>query len=73
MVSDGIADVIASGPRRSVERESWVVNFLRRIDSGHPQEIADHLLRQAIELSGGRLRDDMTVMVANVVQQPIVN
>ncbi|MGI6091967.1 MAG: stage II sporulation protein E [Veillonellaceae bacterium] len=72
MVSDGIADVIA-GPRRGVERESWVVNFLRRIDNGHPQEIADHLLRQAIELSCGRLRDDMTVLVAKVIQQPVVN
>lgn len=71
MVSDGIADVIAGSNRRGSERESWIVNFLRRIDSGQPQEIADHLLRQAIELSGGRLRDDMTVLVAKVLQQPV--
>lgn len=73
MVSDGIADVMAGGPRRGNEGESWVPNFLRRIDSSDPQDIADHLLRKAIELSGGRLRDDMTVLVAKVLQQPVTH
>lgn len=71
MVSDGVADVIADSTRRGSERENWVANFLRRIDSGHPQEIADKILKQAMELSGSRLRDDMTVLVAKVIQQPL--
>lgn len=66
MVSDGITDV----PQRGNERENWVANYLRRIDSTNPQEIADSLLRQAIDMCGGRRRDDMTVLVAKIVEQP---
>lgn len=65
MVSDGIADV----PLRGTEKENWLANYLRRIDGGHPQEIADKILAKAKELSGGTTRDDMTVLVAKVVYQ----
>lgn len=73
MVSDGIADVTVSGPRRGGETEGWIANFLRRVDGGHPQDIADRLLKNAVELSNGNIRDDMTVLVAKIVQQPIIN
>ncbi|MDD4602127.1 Stage II sporulation protein E [bioreactor metagenome] len=71
MVSDGIADVVTNASRRGGERESWIPNFLRKVEGDHPQEIADHLLRQAVHFSGSHLRDDMTVLVAKIVQQSI--
>jgi stage II sporulation protein E len=66
MVSDGISEV----GQRSVDRENWIANFLRRQSTAHPQEIADRLLQQAIELAGGKVRDDMTVLTAVVVERP---
>lgn len=66
MISDGIADVPHQGP----DRDNWVANLLRRTATNQPQELADRILGQAMQLSGGKLRDDMTVLVAKVVEQP---
>lgn len=63
MVSDGVADA----PQRGAEKDYWLVNYLRRIDGVQPQEIADRILAQALELSGGTAGDDMTVLVAKVI------
>ncbi|SDF17063.1 stage II sporulation protein E [Sporolituus thermophilus] len=69
MVSDGVADA----PYRGPDKENWVANFLRRTASVEPQEIADKLLCQAQELSGAKLRDDMTVLVAKICDRsPLV-
>ncbi|WP_371376607.1 stage II sporulation protein E [Sporomusa aerivorans] len=67
MVSDGIVDAA-----RGTEKENWVANFLRRTGSERPQDIADRLLKQAIELSGGFTKDDMAVLVAKVVERPSI-
>jgi stage II sporulation protein E len=66
MVSDGVVDI----PGRRMEREPWLVNFLRRLPDGDPQEMATAILRQARELTGPHLRDDMTVLVARVTAKP---
>lgn len=66
MVSDGVADAITRG----VEKENWVANFLRRTNSVNPQDIADKLLKQAQEIAGTNRRDDMTVLVARLVEKP---
>jgi stage II sporulation protein E len=66
MVSDGILDV----PCRGTEKEPWIVNFLRRLNDGHPQEIADIILQQAMGMAGMSIQDDMTVLVAKVVERP---
>lgn len=66
MVSDGIVDA----PRGGMEKEEWLENFLRRIPGNHPQQIADHVLQKAVEMAGGRLRDDMMVLVARIVERP---
>ncbi len=66
MVSDGVVDM----PGRRLEREPWLVNFLRRLPDGDPQETAAKILRQARELAGPHLRDDMTVLVARVTARP---
>ncbi len=64
MVSDGIVDAA-----RGAGKENWVVNFLRRTASERPQDVADRLLRQAMEYSGGVARDDMAVLVARVSER----
>ncbi len=60
MVSDGIIDS-AAGDRG---KESWLVNYLRLINSNDPQVIADSILDKAKQLAGTHIRDDMTVLVA---------
>lgn len=65
MVSDGIADV----PQSSLDKENWLANFLRRGGNVKPQGLAEQVLAQAMLLSGNRIHDDMTVMVAKVFQQ----
>jgi stage II sporulation protein E len=66
MVSDGVVDV----PGRRLEREPWLVNYLRRLPEGEPREMAERILRQAREMAGPQLRDDMTVLVARVTEKP---
>ncbi|MDF2568594.1 MAG: spoIIE [Sporomusa sp.] len=65
MVSDGVIDAA-----KGTDKETWVANFLRRVGCERPQDIADRLLKQAIELSGGLVKDDMAVLVARVSERP---
>ncbi len=67
MASDGVVEV----PGRGLEREAWLANFLRRLPDGDPQEAAERILRQAVELSGTSRRDDMTVVVAKITEGPV--
>lgn len=56
MVSDGIPDAIEDGvPGRLRE-------IISRSPIQNPKEMADYLLRCAINSQGGRIRDDMTVL-----------
>lgn len=66
MVSDGIVDAVCRG----FDRENWVANFLRRTEETNPQEIADKILKQALDLASGEVRDDMTVLVTKIVERP---
>ncbi|MDR3589724.1 MAG: stage II sporulation protein E [Negativicutes bacterium] len=66
MVSDGIID----SPCRRGDREPWLVNFLRRSATADPQELADQILRQALNLAPYGITDDMTVLVAQVTPRP---
>jgi stage II sporulation protein E len=60
MVTDGITDA----DREAKER--WVVKLLKEYDSVNPKEIADHVLMSAKEKYGGRIKDDMTVLVLKI-------
>jgi stage II sporulation protein E len=64
MVSDGIMDV----PQSSLDKENWLANFLRRGVNSKPQVLAEQILAQALLMSGNRVHDDMTVMVAKISQ-----
>lgn len=67
MVSDGILDV----ERTPGKKEWWLQNFLRRSSAKTPQELADAILEQACKASRGRPADDMTVLVAKVLERQL--
>jgi stage II sporulation protein E len=64
MVSDGILERPGA-----LNKESWIVNYLRRLDSDIPQDIAASILRQAKKLNGDPITDDMTVIVAKIAER----
>ncbi|SMD04669.1 stage II sporulation protein E [Sporomusa malonica] len=64
MVSDGVIDAA-----KGADKETWVANFLRRMNSEQPQDIAERVLKQAVEFSGGAAGDDMAVLVAKVTER----
>ena len=60
MISDGIVDAVeggATGRLREIISRSPIQN---------PKEMADYILRYAINSQGGRIRDDMTVLTCCV-------
>lgn len=62
MLSDGVLDYnndVAS-------RVNWMIHFLENTTCNSPSELADEIIEKAKELNGGRVRDDMTVVVSKV-------
>lgn len=72
MLTDGVLDVFSES-----NYEEAVCNRLSRMEEQNPQEIAEAILQAAIFLSGGHIRDDMTVLAAgiwdNVTAEPYRN
>ncbi len=62
MMTDGILD----SDSENENKEQWVIDMLSSIETVNPQEIADALLRRAIQNYNGILCDDMTVIAAKV-------
>ena len=60
MVSDGISDAIESAAAGRLRE------IISRSQTGNPKEMADYLLRYAINSQGGHIRDDMTVLTCCV-------
>lgn len=58
LMSDGISDSYASDKQLS--------DFISRIKSINPQEIADSILQKALENNNGRAIDDMSVLVIKI-------
>ncbi|MBP2645137.1 MAG: stage sporulation protein serine/threonine phosphatase [Firmicutes bacterium] len=67
MVSDGIADILDANSR-GPQKELWIVNFLRRMMVQEPQKMADLILQQAMEFTGGHRKDDMTILVGKIAE-----
>jgi len=63
MATDGLLDA----GRKTKVRENWVMAELNKFGQEDPQRIADYLLFRAEEMSGGRLLDDVLVVVVRVV------
>lgn len=64
MMTDGVFD--APGP--AVNKELWMKRLIQELETDDPQEIADLMLETVIRHSGGRIDDDMTVVVTRVTR-----
>lgn len=62
MISDGVIDCAHDKAGES----DWLVNTLSKNDGTKPKELADDILKKALELCGGKAKDDMTVIVNKV-------
>ncbi len=63
MVTDGVTDVLEQDDDNKLAR--LITSYL-----GHsPQQLADEILQAAIVASGGRAKDDMTVLVARLKEE----
>jgi stage II sporulation protein E len=62
MLTDGILDY----SNEAAGRVDWVVDFLQNNICSSPKELVDELIEKAKELSGGKVKDDMTVIVSKV-------
>lgn len=60
-ISDGILDV----DKNNIGDYSWLSTYLEKA-TANPEELARDILNKAKELSGGRILDDMTVIVSKV-------
>lgn len=60
MITDGIID----SNEVMVQKEQWVEKVLKDFKSNIPQDIADYILQEAKNNSGGYIQDDMTVLVS---------
>ncbi|MBQ6787206.1 MAG: SpoIIE family protein phosphatase [Lachnospiraceae bacterium] len=61
MMSDGVADCFEDACGNSRLRD-----VIARNHTINPREMSDYLLQYAINCQGGRIRDDMTILVAGV-------
>lgn len=58
MVSDGISDSFAS--------DRQISDFISRVKSQNPQNVADEILQKALENNDGVAKDDMSVLVIKI-------
>ena len=63
MVTDGMLEAA------SFDRKNWIAGALKECPYDEPQEIADYLLLEAQRLTGGEIRDDMTVLAAKILEK----
>lgn len=61
MVTDGVVDAF-----RNEEYEDTIAGVLTTIQDSNPGEIAERLLRIALKVCGGKIRDDMTIGVMGI-------
>ncbi|MFD1424497.1 stage II sporulation protein E [Laceyella tengchongensis] len=62
LMTDGVYDA----PRRAVNKDAVMTRLISEIDTKDPQDFADCLLEKVVRYHGGRISDDMTVVVAKV-------
>jgi stage II sporulation protein E len=62
MLTDGILDY----SNEAAGRVDWVVDYLQKTNCGNPKDLADEIIEKAKELSEGKVKDDMTVVVSKV-------
>ncbi|WDV45543.1 stage II sporulation protein E [Clostridiaceae bacterium M8S5] len=62
MMSDGVFDA----NKESKDKEGWLTDIIKNIDSVNPQTIADDILDKALEVAPNKKRDDMTVLATKI-------
>lgn len=62
MISDGILDY----ENESAGKTEWLIEFLKSSTNTNPKELCQNIIDKAKELSGGKVKDDMTVIVQKV-------
>lgn len=62
MVSDGVVDY----DNENAGNFQWIVEFLKKLDCTDPKEMCQKIIDKAKELSGGKIKDDMTAIVEKV-------
>ena len=60
LASDGLLDADSKTDIK------WLEKLLAESEITDPQQMAEYLLNKAITISGGRLRDDITILVATI-------
>ena len=63
MVTDGVLDAFSAG-----DYEEMLGQDLRDMRECSPAEVAQRILQFALKYSGGHIKDDMTILVLEVVQ-----
>ena len=61
-LSDGILEI----DKNQSGNTGWLVNYLRGCKTTNPKEMVHEILEKAKELSGGKSKDDMTVVASKV-------
>ena len=72
MVSDGVLNSTAGlyGSAAPVHApDDWVERLISTVTTERPDEIAQLILNRALQYSGGRASDDMTVLVVRVYKR----
>jgi stage II sporulation protein E len=62
MVTDGVLDC----RQDPTDKEKWLAEIIRDIDTRNPQRLAEEVLQRCLEANGGVAPDDMTVLAAKV-------
>ncbi|EDK32233.1 stage II sporulation protein E [Clostridium kluyveri] len=62
MVSDGVIDYNSESAGNFI----WMIEFLRKLDCTEPKDMCEKIMDKSKELSGGKVKDDMTVIVEKV-------
>jgi stage II sporulation protein E len=64
MLTDGALDY----NKESAGKVDWIVDFLEDTSCNSPKELVDIIIEKAMELSGGKIKDDITVVVSKVYE-----
>jgi stage II sporulation protein E len=62
MLTDGALDY----NKESAGKVDWIVDFLKNTSCSNPKELVDDIVEKAMELSAGKAKDDITVVVSKV-------
>ncbi|WP_186431208.1 stage II sporulation protein E [Clostridium sp. BSD9I1] len=62
MVSDGVLDY----DNEEAGKSDWLVEYLSKDNTNDPEILSNNIIKRAKELSKGKIKDDMTVVVSKV-------